>query len=72
MLVGHLGIRPWNREYEAESGRMGVSSIMRIQGDGDRIFQTNVDFFKSRLYNPNVPGTVDFFNPALDIYHNNG
>ena len=72
LLVGHVGVQPADKENEAELRRMSVSSSMRRQGIGRRLLETTEDFCRSRGYRRIILSTVDFLQPALAMYHNNG
>ena len=72
LLVGHVGVQPADKENEAELRRMSVSSSVRRQGIGRRLLETTEDFCRSRGYRRIILSTVDFLQPALAMYHNNG
>ena len=72
LLVGHVGVQPADKGNEAELRRMSVSSSVRRQGIGRRLLETTEDFCRSRGYRRIILSTVDFLQPALEMYHNNG
>ena len=72
LLVGHVGIQPADRENEAELRLMSVSSSVRRQGVGSRLLETTENFCRSLGYSRIILSTVDFLEPALAMYHNNG